>query len=182
MSVTLILGGARSGKSQYAHELADMLGGRVLYVATAEALDEEMSSRIEAHKRSRPSSWRTLEVQTDVAEAIRSGIGDAEVVIIDCLTLLVSNLMSEEDLSAEALEEKVAAELEDIIALMGNMSSHFIIVSNELGLGLVPLHPSGRAYRDVLGLANQMLARRADEVYLMIAGIPLVAKKEDIAK
>ncbi len=176
MSIIFILGGARSGKSRYAQELADRLGPRVLYVATAEALDGEMKARIEAHRRSRPSSWRTLEARAGVAEAIASEKADAEVVIIDCLTLLVSNLLADGSAGAEACEKRVMGEVEDLLALMETAKPDFIVVSNEVGLGLVPPNPLGRVYRDVLGLANQMVARHADEVYLMVAGIPVPLK------
>ena len=176
MSVRFILGGARSGKSRYAQELAASLGRRVLYVATAEALDEEMNSRIEAHKKSRPPTWKTLEAQTDVAKAISSEIGDAEVVVLDCLTLLVSNLRGEDSADIETWEKRVTSELETLISLMEVTPSHFIIVSNDVSLGLVPPSTLGRAYRDILGVANQMLAKHAEEVYLMIAGIPILLK------
>lgn len=177
MSVRFILGGARSGKSRYAQELAARLGRRVLYVATAEALDEEMNSRIEAHKKSRPFTWKTLEAQTDVAKAISSEIGDAEVVVLDCLTLLISNLRGKDSTDIETWEKRVTAELETLISLMEVTPSHFIIVSNEVSLGLVPPNPLGRAYRDILGLANQMLAKHAEEVYFMVAGIPIPLKE-----
>ena len=176
MSMTFILGGARSGKSRFAQELAAKLGKKVLFVATCEPLDEEMNARIEVHKRSRPSTWKTLETPTDVAKAMRSKIGDAEVVIIDCLTLLVSNLMGTEDTDAETLEKRVSAELEDLVAFMRTTEAHFIIVSNEVGLGLVSPYPAGRVYRDALGMANQMLAKHADEVYFMVAGIAIALK------
>ena len=176
MSMTFILGGARSGKSRFAQELAAKLGKKVLFVATGEALDEEMNARIEVHKRSRPSTWKTLETPTDVAKAMRGKIGDAEVVIVDCLTLLVSNLMGTEDIDAETLEKKVTAELEELVAFMRTTEAHFIIVSNEVGLGLVSPYPAGRVYRDALGMANQMLARHADEVYFMVAGIAIALK------
>jgi len=176
MSVRFILGGARSGKSRYAQELAARLGRRVLYVATAEALDEEMNSRIEAHKKSRPPTWKTLEAQTDVAKAISSEIGDAEVVVLDCLTLLVSNLRGEDSADIETWEKRVTSELETLISLMEVTPSHFIIVSNDVSLGLVPPSTLGRAYRDILGVANQMLAKHAEEVYFMIAGIPILLK------
>ena len=177
MSMILILGGARSGKSHLAQELAAKGGKRVLFVATGEPLDEEMSARIEAHQKSRPRTWRTLEAPTDVARALRKGMGDAEVVIVDCLTLLVSNLMGEDSVDAELLEKKVTAELEALIKFAKGTKAHLIIVSNEVGLGLVPTSPSGRVYRDVLGTANQMLARHADEVYFMVAGIAILLKK-----
>ena len=176
MSVRFILGGARSGKSRYAQELAARLGRRVLYVATAEALDEEMNSRIEAHKKSRPPTWKTLEAQTDVAKAISSEIGDAEVVVLDCLTLLVSNLRGEDSADIETWEKRVTSELETLISLMEVTPSHFIIVSNDVSLGLVPPSTLGRAYRDILGVANQMLAKHAEEVYFMVAGIPIPLK------
>ena len=145
MSMTFILGGARSGKSRFAQELAAKLGKRVLFVATGEPLDEEMSARIEAHKRSRSPAWKTLEAPTNVAKAMRDKIGDAEVVIVDCLTLLVSNLMGTEDIDAETLEKKVTAELEELVAFMRTTEAHFIIVSNEVGLGLVSPYPVGRS-------------------------------------
>ena len=176
MSMTFILGGARSGKSRFAQELAAKLDKRVLFVATCEPLDEEMNARIEVHKRSRPHTWKTLETPTDVAKAMRGKIGDAEVVIIDCLTLLVSNLMGTEDIDAETLEKKVTAELGELVAFARTTKAHFIIVSNEVGLGVVPAYPAGRVYRDALGMANQMLARNADEVYFMVAGIPIPLK------
>ena len=176
MSMTFILGGARSGKSRFAQELAAKLGKKVLFVATGEALDEEMNARIEVHKRSRPSTWKTLETPTDVAKAMRGKIGDAEVVIVDCLTLLVSNLMGTEDIDAETLEKKVTAELKELVAFMRTTEAHFIIVSNEVGLGLVSPYPAGRVYRDALGMANQTLARHADKVYFMVAGIAIALK------
>ena len=178
MSMTFILGGARSGKSRLAQEFAAKLGKRVLFVATGEPLDEEMNARIEVHKRSRPSTWKTLETPTNVAKVMRGKIGDAEVVIIDCLTLLVSNLMGTEDIDAETLEKKVTAELKELVAFMRTTEAHFIIVSNEVGLGLVSPYPAGRVYRDALGMANQMLAKNADEVYLMVAGIAIPLKGE----
>ena len=178
MSMTFILGGARSGKSRLAQELAAKLGKRVLFVATGEPLDEEMSARIEAHKRSRSPTWKTLEIPTNVAKAMKGKIGDAEVVILDCLTLLVSNLMGTEDVDAGTLEKKVTAELEDLVAFMRTTKAYFIIVSNEVGLGLVSPYPAGRVYRDALGMANQMLAKNADEVYLMVAGIAIPLKGE----
>ena len=176
MSMTFILGGARSGKSRFAQELAANLKKRVLFVATCEPLDKEMNARIKAHQRSRPRNWKTLEVPTDIAKAMSGKIGDAEVVIIDCMTLLVSNLMGPEDMDAETLEKKMTAELEELVTFIRKTNAHFIIVSNEVGLGVVPAYPAGRIYRDTLGMANQMLARNADEVYFMVAGIPIPLK------
>jgi adenosylcobinamide kinase/adenosylcobinamide-phosphate guanylyltransferase len=180
VSIILILGGARSGKSRYAQELAEKLGRKVLYVATAEALDDEMKARIEAHRRSRPSSWKTVEAASNVAAAIADDVVDADVVIIDCLTLLLSNV-ADEDAGVEVWEKRAAEELDRLVALADGAAARFIVVSNEVGLGLVPAYPLGRGFRDVVGWANQMLARRAAEVYFMVAGIPLKLKKEDDA-
>lgn len=176
MSTILILGGARSGKSRFAQELAAKLGKKVLFVATGEPLDEEMRARIDTHRKSRPASWRTLEAPTNVAKTLRGKIGDANLVIVDCITLLVSNVMRDEGADVGVWEKKVSAEIKSLVALMKNSKADFIIVSNEVGLGLVPSTPIGRAYRDILGMANQMLARNANEVYLMVADVPLTLK------
>jgi len=171
----LILGGARSGKSEYAQQLAGQLGHRVLYVATATAGDEEMEARIAVHRASRPPHWRTLEAPTGVGEALEEAIGDAEVVVLDCLTLLVSNLMTGEP-EQEALEKQVLAELKALLEVYAAHEATFIVVSNEVGMGIVPAYPMGRVYRDVLGRANQWLAARADKVILLIAGLPIELK------
>lgn len=176
MSITLILGGARSGKSRFAQELAAKPGKRVLFVATAEALDEEMSARIESHKNVRPATWRTLESPRNIARALKRETGDARVIIIDCITLLVSNLMGEKEPEAEILEKRVNTEIENLVKFMKKTKADFIVVSNEVGLGLVPVYPSSRVYRDALGMANQTLAKHADVVYFMMAGIAIPLK------
>lgn len=174
--IILILGGARSGKSRFAQQLATELGERVLFIATGVPMDEEMRRRIELHQKTRPKTWRTLETPTGVARAIGEHIKDADVVVLDCLTFLVSNLMDSvhETEESEALEKEITAELSEL--LEQKKSASLIIVSNEVGMGIVPAYPLGRAYRDLLGRANQFIARRADRVYLMIAGIPLELK------
>lgn len=177
--LTLVLGGARSGKSDFAQQLAQELGGeQVLYVATADAGDEEMQQRIEKHRQERPAAWRTLEVQRGVGPAILEQAGDAKVILLDCLTILVSNLVvgADDSVVSEA-EDKVAAEVDGLRACAEQLPGHLIVVSNEVGMGLVPVYPLGRAYRDLLGWANQALARQADEVYLLVAGIPLGVKE-----
>ena len=179
---TLIVGGARSGKSHYAMELARKASGPVLFVATAEALDEEMRQRIEEHKRTRPAGWRTLETPTRVGDGIRQEIGDARVVIIDCITLLVNNILREHHSpdsakeKADAIEQAVAEEINALTECFNEVEASFIIVSNDVGSGIVPADGVSRLYRDLLGKANQMLAQRADEVIMMVAGIPLPVK------
>jgi adenosylcobinamide kinase / adenosylcobinamide-phosphate guanylyltransferase len=181
-SVILVLGGARSGKSHFAQEYARRSEGRVLFVATATAGDEDMRRRIEKHKQERPADWRTLEASTDTGKQIEANAGDAQLIVIDCITLLVNNIFSRYDekmfdtLENEILERAVAAEIEQLQQCLKNVNASFLIVSNEVGLGLVPDNRMGRLYRDILGRANQILAQTADEVYLMVAGIPLKIK------
>ena len=171
----LLLGGARSGKSAYAQRLAEGMAERVLFVATAQALDEEMQARIEAHRRARPRHWRTIEATVGLGREIAGKVGEAQVVVIDCLTLLVSNLLLENP-EPVAAEERVRREVEDLVACVRTAAATFIVISNEVGLGLVPDNAVGRLYRDLLGTANQRMAAEADEVYLMVAGIPLRVK------
>ena len=178
MIVTLIIGGARSGKSTYAQETAIKAGVPVLFVATAEAGDEDMRIRIEAHRNSRPTDWATLEATTHIGSQIINNIGNAKLVIIDCITLLVNNIFMQYDdtTDAEFAEKGIMAEIDELIDCMDKIEADFIIVTNELGLGLVPADRVSRLYRDILGRANQRLAQRADEVYLLTAGIPLAIK------
>lgn len=181
----LILGGARSGKSRFAKEMALRLGDRVLFVATGEARDEEMKQRIEEHKRERPPSWRLLEAPTGVGRRMREEIGDAQVVIVDCLTLLVSNVIGQcgddpEQISAELVQKRLDTEIDELIGCVNGSMATFILVSNEVGMGLVPENRLGRLYRDALGKVNQILAQHADQVYFMLSGIPLSLKKEKI--
>ncbi len=179
----LIIGGARSGKSRYAQELALKSGKPVLFVATAVAGDEEMRQRIEEHRRSRPAGWSTLEVTTQVGNQIAKKIGGAQVVIVDCITLLVSNILGQYDIdqagehiNAHLIEKRVVSEINGLLKCVEQLDASFIIVTNEVGEGLVPANKMGRLYRDLLGRANQLLAERVDEVYLMVAGLPIKIK------
>ena len=173
--IILLLGGARSGKSTYAQELAGLAGGRVLFCATAEALDEEMRSRIEQHRRSRPLGWQTLEASRDVSTALGRQASEYDAIIIDCITILVANVMGNGS-GAEDAESSVEAEILNLTELLKRRQSNYILVSNEVGSGLVPDNRLGRLYRDELGKANQKLAAISDEVYLLTAGIPLKLK------
>jgi adenosylcobinamide kinase / adenosylcobinamide-phosphate guanylyltransferase len=176
----LILGGVRSGKSQFAQDLASRIGGPVLFVATGEGLDEEMRQRIDEHKRMRPSGWRTVEAPFGIGPRVREQIGDARVVIVDCLTLLVSNVIGRcgdpEQVDAGLVSRKVSAEIDQLAACIGQVDATIIVVSNEVGMGLVPDNRVGRIYRDCLGKANRDLAQRADTVCFMVAGIPMTVK------
>ena len=175
----LILGGVRSGKSAYAQRLAETLGGEsVLFVATAEALDDEMHARIAAHRRDRPAPWHTLEAPRGVAEALEGAHDGERVVVLDCVTVWVSNLLLAcgEEPDARAAEDAVQGEVARYLAAVERSSATHIAVSNEVGLGVVPPYPLGRLYRDLLGRANQMLAARAARVLLLVAGLPLDVK------
>jgi adenosylcobinamide kinase/adenosylcobinamide-phosphate guanylyltransferase len=169
--LTFVLGGARSGKTRYAQELAAALGGRVTYVATGEAGDDEMRERIAAHRADRPAEWQTMERPMRLGDALTEW--DADVVVVDCLTLLVSNLLMHigEDAPAGMLDIRVGEEIDELLAAWRGAEYHLIVVSNEVGMGLVPPYPQGRIYRDALGRANQRMAQAASEVILMVAGI-----------
>lgn len=175
----LILGGARSGKSSYAQRLALERAGRdVLVVATAEAGDAEMRERIRVHQRERPAGWRTLEAPLDVGPQISTAAGAAQIVVLDCLTLLVSNVIVAlgETASAQTADLAVTREIESLLAAYRAGAATWMIVSNEVGLGVVPAFSLGRTYRDALGRANQTLAAAADHVLFMVAGLPLRVK------
>lgn len=176
-SLTLILGGARSGKSDYAEQLAAALGPHVLYIATAEIGDDEMAQRIATHRQARPTGWQTLEAPRHVGLALTEIEDPLDALLLDCLTLLVSNMLLTLEAEPQAvIEAAVRTELEAILAAQARLNVPLIVVSNEVGLGLVPPYPLGRIYRDVLGRANQFLAAQADRVVFMVAGLPLVVK------
>jgi adenosylcobinamide kinase / adenosylcobinamide-phosphate guanylyltransferase len=179
--LTLILGGARSGKSSYAEQLAAQRGTRVAYIATAQAWDEEMQLRITNHQAQRAMHWITVESPTQVGATIsaaEAAAGDWEVVLIDCLTLLASNviLALPEPVETPAAEAALRVEVDALLAAYAASNASWILVSNEVGLGIVPAYPLGRVYRDALGRANQQLAAVADEVLFMVAGLPMRVK------
>ena len=196
--LTLILGGARSGKSSFAERRAKELGGdSVLYVATSETKDEEMQQRVEKHRSERPFAWGTLEAPRNVAQALRQAQGAAirqerseeKVILLDCMTFLVANHLMDaaapeddpfDDPSSDPfdvqIEADVVAEVKALVEYVQEADVELLVVSNEVGLGVVPPYELGRAYRDILGRANQILARHADEVQLLVAGIPMKVK------
>jgi adenosylcobinamide kinase/adenosylcobinamide-phosphate guanylyltransferase len=175
--LTLVLGGARSGKSTYAQSLIEEDGGQALFVATATAGDEEMAARIEAHIANRPSDWITLEAPINVGSAIQKA-DPTPWILLDCITLLTSNLMLSlpELLDEIALQNVVQREIDELITAYKSHPGKWVIISNEVGLGLVPPYPLGRYYRDALGRANQQLAKVADKVIFMVAGIAMNIK------
>jgi adenosylcobinamide kinase/adenosylcobinamide-phosphate guanylyltransferase len=176
----LILGGVRSGKSAFAVARARAMGGRVAFVATAQAGDEEMAVRIARHRAERPPAWRTAEVPVALPSALIALDGEADVVIVDCLTLWVSNLFQKRP-------EPTGGDLQDQASALESVATHprfsLILVSNEVGWGVHPETELGRRFRDGLGLVNQAAARAADEVVLLVAGCPVIVKSPpDLAR
>lgn len=176
--ITLILGGARSGKSSYAQKIAMLMSPNVLFIATAEAKDKEMEFRIQSHREKRPTHWRTLEVPQNIGEALILLTNRADVYLLDCFTLFATNIITNlsEPLTDESAESAINSELNRLFETIEEVGGNWIIVSNEVGLGLVPPNYLGRIFRDVLGKANQRLATKADEVFFMISGLPMMLK------
>lgn len=183
----LVLGGARSGKSSFAERLAAGSGRSVAFIATATANDDEMRERIAHHRAARPAGWQTIEEPLDIARAVRRAGTLADVLLLDCITMWLTNCMARQDYAehhalppSDKLQDNEAlsavdALLDAVAALPANKT--LIAVTNEVGLGIVPAYPLGRAYRDTLGYVNQRLARAADRVYLMVAGMALDIKR-----
>jgi len=170
--VTLVTGGTRSGKSRFAEKLAGAYPGPRGYLATGQAGDAEMAERIERHRGRRGSDWVTVEEPVAVAEAVGRIDGSYSVVLLDCVTLWLSNLMfSAPGGAAEALER-----VREFTGGFAGWRTPLIIVTNEVGMGIVPEHPLARAYRDLAGEANELIAAAADEVYVTISGLPLKLK------
>lgn len=166
--ITFILGGARSGKSRKAIDLAREYAGKVAFIATCQALDKEMARRISEHKRSRPTAWKTFECPKDISSALEDCGDKFAVIIIDCLTLWVSNL-----LLAGVKDKNIAGDIKRVISAIKKIRSDCIIVSNEVGLGIVPDNELGRDFRDIAGRVNQVVAQGADEVIFMVSGLAM---------
>jgi adenosylcobinamide kinase/adenosylcobinamide-phosphate guanylyltransferase len=169
--LTLITGGCRSGKSTHAVTIASVAPApRKFFIATAEALDDEMRMRIAHHRRSRPAEFQTIEEPQKLNAALISLRGRADTVVIDCLTLWISNLLREHS------DEAILAEADALAGILTQAPFSTIVVTDEVGWGIVPDNPVARRFRDLLGWANQKIARAADEVLLMAAGHPLRLK------
>ena len=170
-SVTLVLGGVRSGKSRYAQQLAEQ-SDRVLFVATAKITDDEMQRKITRHREERPTTWTTVEEPLELARVLAHHQTECDVMVVDCLTIFAANLLEEEGENDEAIEQRIEA----LCAALRSADCSVVLVSNEVGSGVVPAYPLGRRYRDLLGEINQRVARVADDVVLMVAGLPLALK------
>ncbi len=172
----LILGGARSGKSRYALDLARACPGPIAFVATAEARDEDMAARIARHRAERPARWLTIEEPIDLVGASRKAAGNADLVVIDCLTVWIANR-----LLAGHADAAMLGGARDLAAWLGEGPASSLLVSNEVGAGVVPATVDGGRFRDLLGQVNQLIAARSDRVTFMVAGIPTVIKTEAVS-
>ncbi len=185
--ITFVLGGARSGKSRYAEELVTAMegdhSGSVVYVATAGILDEEMAHRVALHRAARPSHWATLEAQDHVADKLLE-LAPRSLILLDCLTMMLSNAMLKRPVDWDNLsradrkreEAAVLAEVDQFLVAVRERELRAVVVSNQVGGGIVPTSALGRVFRDIAGWANQRLARDASRVYLLTAGIPQLIK------
>ena len=166
-SLTFVLGGARSGKSRYAEEILGNCSGSLTYIATAQAFDEEMRDRIAHHSRRRDLRWRTVEAPLDLVAAL-AACGPEQPVLIDCLTLWLTNVM--------LAGRDVEAESGRLVVALADLRGPCVVVSNEVGLGIVPDNRLAREFRDHAGRLNQLVAQQAERVYFMVAGLPMSVK------
>ncbi|MBZ5525460.1 MAG: bifunctional adenosylcobinamide kinase/adenosylcobinamide-phosphate guanylyltransferase [Acidobacteriia bacterium] len=169
--ITLVLGGARSGKSQYAQALAARAAD-VVFLATAQPGDDDMRARIERHRQERPDTWKTVEAPIELESAVREHGARSSFLLIDCLTMFATNLM----LAGDGDRDAIFARIDRLCGALRESSASAVIVSNEVGEGIVPAFEMGRQFRDLLGEINQRVARQADNVILMVAGYPLAVK------
>lgn len=171
----LLLGGARSGKSTYAEQWARTNGHEVLFVATAQAFDEEMTARIRNHRASRPTTWHTLETPQQLARVMQGDdVPIVDTVIVDCVTLWMTNILLsfDEDATEASIHAEAELQVMELLEYIAHHSASWLLVTNEVGMGVVPPTRLGRFFRDVLGFANQRIASHADEVILLVAGLP----------
>ena len=171
-----ITGGARSGKSTFAEKLARGFGTSLGYLATAQALDSEMDERIRGHRKRRGGEWNTIEEPIHLSQALARCDGQYQVILVDCVTLWLSNLLFKYEDSGEHSEERIYEDLQRLKGTLHGMVTPVILVSNEVGMGIVPDNSLSRMFRDIAGITNQALAGMADEVHVVISGIPLQLK------
>ena len=182
--IIYITGGARSGKSSFAEQLAIKLNQKIAYIATSIPFDDEMRKRVKLHRERRPANWLTIEAYTDLDEQIDKVISEVDAFLLDCITVMTTNIMMDNiadfnsisDDESQSFEDQVNTQLDKLLAYCRNFDKTIIIVSNEVGMGIVPLYKSARLFRDVAGRANQKIAESADEVYLCVSGIPVKIK------
>lgn len=182
--IILVTGGARSGKSNFAESLCINRNNSTAYIATSIPFDDEMKDRVKKHKESRPQNWRTYEIYKDIYSIIDNISKEYETVILDCVTLLVNNLMFTYGIEIDEATSEDINELEDYIKKQVNKllnevektKLYFVVVTNELGMGVVPANKLSRVYSDIVGRINQQISSRSDEVYFVVSGIPMKVK------
>ncbi|MCG6881273.1 MAG: bifunctional adenosylcobinamide kinase/adenosylcobinamide-phosphate guanylyltransferase [Deltaproteobacteria bacterium] len=169
--IVLVLGGARSGKSSWALEYIEKSYHSYIFLATAEVMDEEMADRVDLHRKARGPKWQLREEPLEIADVVKSNAGSAEAMLIDCMTIWLSNVLLKKG------AEKVPVYQNALLEALVQSNQSVVIVSNEVGSGIVPEHPLGRQYRDMAGSLNQKLAAVADQVLLIVAGLPIFLKQ-----
>ncbi|MDA8228855.1 MAG: bifunctional adenosylcobinamide kinase/adenosylcobinamide-phosphate guanylyltransferase [Desulfitobacterium hafniense] len=180
--ICLVTGGARSGKSSFAELLASYTNSPVVYIATAQIFDEEMVERVKKHRQQRPSDWIVLEEPVHLADALSSYAEFEGVILVDCVTIWLSNLLLPHldsltnVLSIQEIEQKLLSEVKRCLKVAKQVKPQVIFVTNEVGQGIVPENYLARVYRDLAGRCNQLIAKSADEVYLVVAGYPIEIK------
>ena len=182
--IIFVTGGARSGKSRFAENILENKK-KVLYIATAIAFDDEMKERIRLHRQQRNSTWKTLEAYRDFENILPRALKGMSAVMLDCITVMLTNIMLADHTinwdnispaQAAGVENEIMKEAGQLMKILADYEGEAVIVSNELGMGLVPPTPMGRYFRDTAGRVNQMIAAQADEVYLAVSGIPVKVK------
>lgn len=182
--LTLVTGGARSGKSSFGEAILKDIDGEVLYIATAQAFDDEMKDRIKKHQLGRPSNWTTLEGYKNLSGKIQPYKGKIAGIFLDCITIMITNLMLEESYdwdkispkTVDEIEKKVLKEIQDLIKVTKELEIPAVFVTNEIGMGIVPENKISRIFRDIAGRMNQFIGREADTVYLVVCGVPIKIK------
>lgn len=171
MTIRLVLGGARSGKSSYAEKLAKLSGQNVVYIATAQIRDDAIAERVELHQQSRPEQWFTAECPIKLGSALQQYAVEGTTVLVDCLTMWITNLLCEAD-----AETKLIKEQKLFFSVLSEIKGDVVFVSNEVGMGIIPMGELTRNYVDIAGRLHQDIAALADDVVLIVAGLPLVLK------
>lgn len=183
--IILVTGGARSGKSTYAENLVRAYGDKVMYIATSIPFDDEMKDRVKKHQHRRPQSWGTFEAYKDLQRVFKNQNEDFDIILLDCVTIMVTNLIFDfvgDDIETfdsnalDNLEQFIMKEITEFLEAIDTHPSHAILVTNEVGYGIVPDNKLSRVFRDIAGRVNQYIASKANEVYLVVCGIPVKVK------
>ena len=184
--LTLVTGGARSGKSSFSESLIENEGEEIIYIATGVPFDQEMKDRIKKHRENRPSNWETIEKYRDFKDIVElDSFKTADSVILDCVTIMINNLLFENNIDFESIsmgkvdeiEKEIFLQIDELLDVLSDKNT--VIVTNEVGLGIVPDGKISRIFRDIAGRINQYIAQRADRVYFVVSGIPTIIKGMD---